>query len=251
MAGKIFLSYRREDTGWLAHALFARLEMAFPSGSLFMDVAGGIGAGQDFVRVLEEQVGACDAMLVLIGPDWLTVTDESGRRRLDNPHDFVHVEIESALQLGKHVIPVLVQKIKMPSADALPEPLKPLVRRNAVGLSQEGFQAEVQTLIEALSKVVEYADTTRAPIDPRLIRTFSGHTDSVTSVVFSPDGRSALSGSWDKTLKLWDVATGKETRTFSGHTGGVRSVAFSPDGRSALSGSADKTLKLWDLTAGR
>jgi WD40 repeat protein len=58
-----------------------------------------------------------------------------------------------------------------------------------------------------------------------------------------------LSGSLDKTLKLWDVAMGKEIRTFGGHTGFVSSVAFSPDGRSALSGSWDRTLKLWDLTA--
>ena len=68
---------------------------------------------------------------------------------------------------------------------------------------------------------------------------------------FSPDGRTALSGSDDKTLKLWDLATGKEIRTFTGHTNSVYSVAFSPDGRTALSGSDDKTLKLWDLATGK
>jgi hypothetical protein len=75
MTGKIFLSYRRGDTGWLAHALFGRLEQAFPPENLFMDVADGIKAGQYFVRVIEEQVSGCDAMLVLIGPNWLTVKD--------------------------------------------------------------------------------------------------------------------------------------------------------------------------------
>jgi WD40 repeat protein len=58
-----------------------------------------------------------------------------------------------------------------------------------------------------------------------------------------------LSGGYDNTLKLWDVAAGKEIRVFTGHTGPVTSVAFSPDGRAVLSGSQDKTLKLWDLTA--
>src|SRR5580700_3195265 len=96
MAGKIFLSYRREDTAGFAQALFGRLEQSFPAESLFMDVAGGIGAGQDFVRVLEEQVSACDAMLVLIGPNWLTVRDGIIRRRLDNPRDFVRIEVEAA-----------------------------------------------------------------------------------------------------------------------------------------------------------
>ena len=73
MTGKIFLSYRREDTAGFALALFGRLEQLFPSESLFMDVEGGIGAGQDFVQVIEEQVRACDVMLVLIGPNWLAV----------------------------------------------------------------------------------------------------------------------------------------------------------------------------------
>ena len=89
MAGKIFLSYRRKDSaaGGLALALFGRLEQSFPSKNIFMDVEGGIGAGHDFVQVIEEQVSACDAMLVLIGPDWLTVKDEAGRPSLENPED--------------------------------------------------------------------------------------------------------------------------------------------------------------------
>ena len=79
------------------------------------------------------------------------------------------------------------------------------------------------------------------------LRTFTGHSSLVNSVAFSPDGRTALSGSWDSWVKLWDVATGKELRTFRGHTHAVYSVAFSPDGRNALSGGSDGTLKLWDL----
>jgi WD40 repeat protein len=80
------------------------------------------------------------------------------------------------------------------------------------------------------------------------LRTFTGHTSLVNSVAFSRDGARALSGSYDETLKLWDVASGRELRTFSGHTGGVYSVAFSPDGARTLSGSGDSTLKLWDLS---
>ncbi len=97
------------------------------------------------------------------------------------------------------------------------------------------------------------------PDDPALIRTFKGHSDRVMSVAFSPDGRYALSGSNDCTLKLWEVATGRLIRTFEGwteatikgHRGIVDAVAFSPDGRYALSGSNDKTLKLWEVATGR
>ncbi len=78
-----------------------------------------------------------------------------------------------------------------------------------------------------------------------------GHAGRVTSVALSPDGRLALSGSTDNTLKVWDAASGGELRSFTGHTGVVTSVAFSPDGRLALSGSWDKTLKLWEVKSGR
>ena len=81
----------------------------------------------------------------------------------------------------------------------------------------------------------------------KLVRSFDGHSDYVTSVAISPDGRYALSGSADKTLKFWDIATGQEIQSFKGHADGVMSVAISPDGRYALSGSDDETLKLWDL----
>jgi WD40 repeat protein len=79
----------------------------------------------------------------------------------------------------------------------------------------------------------------------------TGHSDSVNSVVFSPDGRQILSGSSDGTVKLWDTATGHEIRTFSGHSDVVYSVAFNPDGRQILSGSSDGTVKLWDTATGR
>lgn len=75
----------------------------------------------------------------------------------------------------------------------------------------------------------------------------SGHTNWVESVAFSPDGKYALSGSSDNTLKLWDVTTGRELKTFEGHTSSVRSVAYSPDGRYALSGSWDTTVRIWDI----
>ncbi|MDZ4163738.1 MAG: caspase family protein [Smithellaceae bacterium] len=82
------------------------------------------------------------------------------------------------------------------------------------------------------------------------IQSFAGHTSSVASVVFSPDGRFALSGD-DKTLRLWEVATGKEIQSFAGHTDYIKSTAFSPNRRFALSGSSDNTTRLWDISTGK
>jgi len=80
--------------------------------------------------------------------------------------------------------------------------------------------------------------------------TFSGHTEMVSSVAFSPDGSYVLTGSGDYTARLWGAATGEHLETFGGHTGGVTSVAFSPDGAAVLTGSGDKTARLWSISTG-
>jgi WD40 repeat protein len=85
---------------------------------------------------------------------------------------------------------------------------------------------------------------------PGLVRTLTGHEDWVTSVAVSPDGRLALSSSNDRTLKLWDLATGQARLTLTGHAGSVLAAEILPDGRQALSASEDGTLRLWDLTTG-
>lgn len=77
------------------------------------------------------------------------------------------------------------------------------------------------------------------------------HSDSVTSVAFSPDGKYALSGSRDMTLKLWDVFAGLEIRTFKGHFGFIIAVAFSHNGHYIMSGSDDATIKVWDISSGK
>jgi hypothetical protein len=119
-----------------------------------MDV-DNIAPGLDFVQVLEEQVAACDALLVLIGRDWVEAKNASGQRRLDDPNDFVRVEVEAALRRNVRVVPILVDGAPMPPHEALPESLRPLLRRNAVELTHARFGTDVKRLTDALAPLMK------------------------------------------------------------------------------------------------
>ena len=160
MAGNIFINYRRDDDAGFTQALYSRLEQAFPSESLFMDV-DNIAPGLDFVQVLNEEVARCDVVIAVIGKNWLSAADETGERRLDNPDDFVRIEIESALAQKKRVIPVLVNDAKMPRSTELPESLKPFARCNAVRLTHERFRADMAGLVKSLEQVLSETEAAR------------------------------------------------------------------------------------------
>jgi hypothetical protein len=149
----IFISYRRADTEGHAGRLSDGLKEHFGARAhVFMDFEA-IPAGEDFVKVINEAVGSCQALVALIGRQWLTVTDaKTGRRRLDNERDHVRAEIATALRRGVRVIPVLVQGAVMPAEEELPDDLKPLASRNALEVSGSRWNYDVQTLIRALEQ---------------------------------------------------------------------------------------------------
>ena len=158
MAGKIFINYRRGDDAGFTQALYMRLEDEFAAGDLFMDVEGHIKPGDDFVDVLNRQVAQCDVLLAIIGPRWADLMSE----RRDDKDDFVAIEIKAALDQGKRVIPVLVGGAAVPRADTLPESIRALARRNAVGLRPERFKADCQGLVTALKESLAAAVQERA-----------------------------------------------------------------------------------------
>ena len=153
MAVKVFINYRRDDSIGMAGRLHDRLAQTFGSDNLFMDV-DNIPVGRDFADYLNGQVAACDAMLTVIGPNWLTAKDENGQRRLDNPEDFVVIEIGVALARNISVVPVLVDGARMPKASELPDSLKPLVRRQAVEMRHAHFGKDAEALIARMGEVL-------------------------------------------------------------------------------------------------
>jgi TIR domain len=165
MGRAIFISYRRDDTEGEAGRLFDDLVRSFGDNSVFMDVSG-INPGVDFRKAIDDNVASCGVLLAVIGPQWSSITDSSGGgRRLDDPNDFVRLEIASALAREIAVIPVLVHDAKMPRPDGLPENLKNLAFRNSVEITHTRWNSDVQLLTEALKRyVAPTAATDTAPV---------------------------------------------------------------------------------------
>jgi hypothetical protein len=154
MSGQIFISYRREESRWSARSLHDRLTQRFDRNQIFMDV-DSVGLGEDFVKTIEETVGSCDVLIAVIGKGWLISCDQEGQRRLDNPEDFVRIEIATALKRGIRVIPVLVDGVSMPRAGDLPDELKLLVRRNALQVGDTHFDDDCRRLVAAIEQALE------------------------------------------------------------------------------------------------
>lgn len=148
----VFINYRRDDTAGEARALYKDLVASLGIDSVFMDV-DNIALGRDFREVLHERLESCDVMLVLIGDEWLDTTSEHGKRRLDDPNDFVRQEIAAALKRNIPVTPVLLRGVQMPSADDLPEDLESLAYRNGFEIRHGRWEDDVQEMMMRLGIV--------------------------------------------------------------------------------------------------
>src|SRR5512134_3748044 len=161
----IFISYRRDDAEGQAGRLFDDLSAHFGRDAVFMDVAG-IKKGLDFRRVIEEHVTSCGVLLVIIGKRWLSATDSKGKRRLDDPNDFVRLETAAALSRDIPVVPVLVHDASIPKEHELPDVLKELAFRNGTELTHARWDSDVKLLIEDLRPYLETAATSASGSKP-------------------------------------------------------------------------------------
>lgn len=147
---RIFISYRREDgapqayrlNDWLSNRQFLT----------FMDI-DTIPCGVDFRKAIKEELRSCSVFLAVVGTQWIN-SPRDGKRRLDNPNDFVRIELADALNRGITVIPILVQNASMPSPDDLPDELKEFAYLNALSLSDIRWKDDVERLIRALNKTL-------------------------------------------------------------------------------------------------
>jgi formylglycine-generating enzyme required for sulfatase activity len=171
---KIFISYRRKDSGREVGRIRDRLRSEFGEQNVFRDVVD-IPAGVDFRTVLERETNDCKVMLVVIGPIWSGITDVQGNKRLFDPGDFTRIEVEtglSRLKDGVTVIPVLILDAMMPSPGDIPESLHPLTYQNAISIHDDPyFDFDMDRLIRTIKALKSYADLdiSTKPYEPKTV----------------------------------------------------------------------------------
>jgi hypothetical protein len=145
----VFVSYRREDSQWAAGRIKDWLSRALGEDSVFRD-SDSIRAGKDFRKEIDAAVGQCKVMLAIIGSMWLGQSDVAGLRRIDSENDWVRIEIESALQRHRVVLPVLLDDARMPNEASLPESLRELAFLHAYAVRESTFERDLNGLIDQL-----------------------------------------------------------------------------------------------------
>jgi hypothetical protein len=149
---EIFLSYRRADQQGTTGRLFDHLALAFGREAIFYDV-DKIPHGEDFREFIDKTIRNCKVVLVVMGPAWLKLSDEKGRR-LDQPNDPVRIEIETALSRGKKIIPVLIDEARMPEEAQLPPTIVRLAPQNAAPLhNNQYFEHDINTLLDDITRL--------------------------------------------------------------------------------------------------
>jgi hypothetical protein len=227
----IFISYRRSDEPGYAGRIADRLTAEFGSRT-FMDVES-LEPGVDFVDRIEEAIGSVDVLVAVIGKDWAS-KDPSGRPRLEDPNDFVRLEIGSALRRGIRVIPVLVRDAEMPKQDELPEELKSLTRKNALQLSDTEWRAGMDRLVGVVGRILslepEQSSARDRPLGLESAETGAGPTDepnegwqeAIIHIPVSPAEVTAVLEdverypSWNQDLKEVRITRGQKRRVQQG-----------------------------------
>ena len=206
-SSRIFISYRREDSSGHVLALLPSLRSHFGADRIFKDT-DNIPPGADFLKFIKNELESCSVLLAIIGREWLAIQDQRlKRRRLDNPDDFLRVEVSSALKNERiRVIPVLIERAPMPSAQDLPPDLADLAFRHAIELSDVRWESDVRLLIEAIEHaVVESAAKPEAPVRPGLMDLQKRRAREIASQL--ENARQAFeSGDFEGTLWACDKA---------------------------------------------
>lgn len=154
MQSTIFINYRRDDSSWNSLALYQELIKHFAKENVFKDF-NTIEPGKIFKKSIEEALETCDVLLVLISEHWLDIQDKKGNIRINNPNDYVRLEIATALKRDIIVIPVLFDNAVLPQEEELPDDLKSLAERQYIEIDKTRFEADTARLVETIRNILK------------------------------------------------------------------------------------------------
>lgn len=197
---RVFLSFRKPDSRWMRDRVYRALSDRLGANEIFKS-SQSIPPGADFAEILRRQAAECTLMCVLIGPGWLDARGEDGVRLLDRPHDWVRLEIETALRAGNRVIPVLLGDATMlPDASALPAEIAELARLQFIRVPETHLPHGLEHLGDTVTALLSDGDTAVEPehgtgpaADPE---------PSVTMTAHVSGGGSAYQAARDQTIRL-------------------------------------------------
>ena len=157
---KIFISYRRDDSAGSAGRLYDHLEINLGKQIIFQDV-DSIPLGSNFEEIIEESIDKCDIVLAVIGRNYIKIVDDAGKRKIQNPNDFVNIELTLANKFNKKVIPILVDNALMPSEEDLPKNLSFLSKLNAFSIRHDKWRDDVINLADTLKLILTESEENR------------------------------------------------------------------------------------------
>ena len=207
---RVFLSFRKADSRLLRDRVYQAMADRFGAGEIFKS-GRSIPAGADFAGVLRRQAAECELMLVLIGPAWLDISDDDGKRLLDRPHDWVRVEIATALRAGNRVIPVLLGDATMlPDGPALPDEIAGLARLQFLRVAETHLDDELNRLCASVAALLPALGHDPAPAAAAPTPALAAPTapaaptaePTVSMTAHVSDGGSAYQAARDQTIRL-------------------------------------------------
>ena len=153
---QVFICYRRENSSWVAGRIYDRLSQKFGRDVIFKDI-DSIPLGINFKQHIESVVQQCSVVLVIVYHRWMGESAESGKSRIDDPNDFVRIEIESALSREIPIIPLFIEDAVIPSENDLPETMKGLVARHGMKVNNDPyFHRDMDRLINHLEPILQF-----------------------------------------------------------------------------------------------
>lgn len=152
MTSGIFVNYRGDDSGIAAALIDRELAARFGGDLVFLD-SRSLPVGVDSTEEILGRLRSCSVLLVVMGPRWLSLADEAGERRIDNPADWVRREIAEALSHRLRVIPVLLDGTRLPAAEELPHDISSLSRRQYVVLRHRHIDVDLADLADRIAQV--------------------------------------------------------------------------------------------------